>query len=182
MHFLKDIVKTAGNEYAALVSEGVEAGDVDSFIEYLVWGRTQGLENKEFSLILTFFVSKINSNQQHQITVPRLEYSVNTLTFEGESEKVQHAKISKEKGIMRYNLQVEEESLKYVEHKFIFKLTSKKINIMVYENGNDEELLCTLREFADMVQRIHPEHKFYENWQRSYALLLIDFLLFLSWL
>ena len=27
--FLKDIAKTAGNEYAALVSEGVEAGDVD---------------------------------------------------------------------------------------------------------------------------------------------------------
>jgi len=33
MDFLKDIVKTAGNEYAALVSEGVEAGDVDSFID-----------------------------------------------------------------------------------------------------------------------------------------------------
>jgi len=31
--FLKDIAKTAGNEYAALVSEGVEAGDVDSFID-----------------------------------------------------------------------------------------------------------------------------------------------------
>ena len=33
MDFLKDIAKTAGNEYAALVSEGVEAGDVDSFID-----------------------------------------------------------------------------------------------------------------------------------------------------
>ena len=31
MDFLKDIAKTAGNEYAALVSDGVEAGDVDSF-------------------------------------------------------------------------------------------------------------------------------------------------------
>jgi len=31
--FLKDIAKTAGNEYAALVSEGVEAGDVDNFID-----------------------------------------------------------------------------------------------------------------------------------------------------
>ena len=33
MDFLKDIAKTAGNEYAALVSEGVEAGDVDNFID-----------------------------------------------------------------------------------------------------------------------------------------------------
>ena len=33
MDFFKDIAKTAGNEYAALVSEGVEAGDVDSFID-----------------------------------------------------------------------------------------------------------------------------------------------------
>ena len=33
MDFLKDIAKTAGNEYAALVSEGVEAGDVDKFID-----------------------------------------------------------------------------------------------------------------------------------------------------
>ena len=33
MDFLKDIAKTAGNEYAALVSEGVEAGDVDAFID-----------------------------------------------------------------------------------------------------------------------------------------------------
>jgi len=31
--FLKDIIKTTGNEYAALVSDGVEAGDVDSFID-----------------------------------------------------------------------------------------------------------------------------------------------------
>ena len=31
--FRKDIAKTAGNEYAALVSEGVEAGDVESFID-----------------------------------------------------------------------------------------------------------------------------------------------------
>ena len=33
MDFLKDIAKTAGNEYAALVSDGVEAGDVDNFID-----------------------------------------------------------------------------------------------------------------------------------------------------
>jgi len=31
--FLKDVIKTTGNEYAALVSEGVEAGDVDAFID-----------------------------------------------------------------------------------------------------------------------------------------------------
>jgi len=33
LDFFKDIAKTAGNEYAALVSDGVEAGDVDSFID-----------------------------------------------------------------------------------------------------------------------------------------------------
>jgi RecA/RadA recombinase len=33
MDFLKEIAKTAGNEYAALVADGVEAGDVDSFID-----------------------------------------------------------------------------------------------------------------------------------------------------
>ena len=31
--FLKSIIKETGNEYATLVSEGVEAGDVDSFID-----------------------------------------------------------------------------------------------------------------------------------------------------
>ena len=31
--FLKDIAKQAGNEYASLVADGVEAGDVDSFID-----------------------------------------------------------------------------------------------------------------------------------------------------
>ncbi len=31
--FLKDIIKETGNEYATLVSDGVEAGDVDSFID-----------------------------------------------------------------------------------------------------------------------------------------------------
>jgi len=31
--FLKEIIKTTGNEYASLVSDGVEAGDVDSFID-----------------------------------------------------------------------------------------------------------------------------------------------------
>ena len=33
MDFLKSIAKEAGNEYASLVSDGVEAGDVDSFID-----------------------------------------------------------------------------------------------------------------------------------------------------
>ena len=32
-NFLKDIIKTTGNEYAALVSDGVEAGDVENFID-----------------------------------------------------------------------------------------------------------------------------------------------------
>ncbi len=31
--FLKNIIKETGNEYASLVSDGVEAGDVDSFID-----------------------------------------------------------------------------------------------------------------------------------------------------
>ena len=31
--FLKNIIKTTGNEYAALVSDGVEAGDCDTFID-----------------------------------------------------------------------------------------------------------------------------------------------------
>ena len=31
--FLKDIIKETGNEYASLVSDGVEAGDNDSFID-----------------------------------------------------------------------------------------------------------------------------------------------------
>ena len=30
--FLKDIIKTTGNEYTSLVADGVEAGDVDNFI------------------------------------------------------------------------------------------------------------------------------------------------------
>ena len=33
MSFLKDIIKEVGNEYASIVSDGVEAGDVDSFID-----------------------------------------------------------------------------------------------------------------------------------------------------
>ena len=33
VNFLKDIAKQAGNEYASLVADGVEAGDVDSFID-----------------------------------------------------------------------------------------------------------------------------------------------------
>ena len=31
--FLKDIIKETGNEYASLVSDGVAAGDVSSFID-----------------------------------------------------------------------------------------------------------------------------------------------------
>ena len=31
--FLKSIIKEVGNEYASIVSDGVEAGDVDSFID-----------------------------------------------------------------------------------------------------------------------------------------------------
>ena len=31
--FLKDIIKATGNEYASIVSDGVEAGDVESFID-----------------------------------------------------------------------------------------------------------------------------------------------------
>tara|TARA_R100001126_G_C4804787_1_gene138776 strand:+ start:462 stop:692 length:231 start_codon:yes stop_codon:yes gene_type:complete len=31
--FLKDVIKETGNEYAAVVSEGVEAGDVENFID-----------------------------------------------------------------------------------------------------------------------------------------------------
>ena len=59
--------------------------------------------------------------------------------------------MSKEKAIMQYDLQVKEESLKYVEHKFIFNLISKKIKILVYENRNNKEMLRMLREFAGMV-------------------------------
>ena len=33
MSFIKDLVKASGNEYAGSVSEGVAAGDVDSFID-----------------------------------------------------------------------------------------------------------------------------------------------------
>ena len=32
-NFLKDIIKETGNEYATLVSEGVDSGDVTSFID-----------------------------------------------------------------------------------------------------------------------------------------------------
>ena len=33
MSFIKDLVKASGNEYAGIVSDGVAAGDVDSFID-----------------------------------------------------------------------------------------------------------------------------------------------------
>ena len=31
--FLRDVIKQVGNEYASIVDDGVEAGDVDSFID-----------------------------------------------------------------------------------------------------------------------------------------------------
>ena len=31
--FLKDVIKETGNEYAGIVSDGVEAGDVENFID-----------------------------------------------------------------------------------------------------------------------------------------------------
>ena len=33
MNFIKDLVKATGNEYAGIVSDGVNAGDVDSFVD-----------------------------------------------------------------------------------------------------------------------------------------------------
>ena len=33
MSFIKDLVKSSGNEYANIVSEGVAAGDVDNFLD-----------------------------------------------------------------------------------------------------------------------------------------------------
>jgi len=33
MSFIKDLVKSSGNEYASVVSDGVSAGDVDSFVD-----------------------------------------------------------------------------------------------------------------------------------------------------
>jgi KaiC/GvpD/RAD55 family RecA-like ATPase len=33
MSFIKDLVKASGNEYANIVSDGVSAGDVDSFVD-----------------------------------------------------------------------------------------------------------------------------------------------------
>ena len=33
MSFIKDLVKSSGNEYANIVSEGVAAGDVDTFVD-----------------------------------------------------------------------------------------------------------------------------------------------------
>ena len=33
MSFIKDLVKSTGNEYASVVSDGVAAGDVDSFVD-----------------------------------------------------------------------------------------------------------------------------------------------------
>jgi len=33
MNFIKDLVKASGNEYAGIVSDGINAGDVDSFVD-----------------------------------------------------------------------------------------------------------------------------------------------------
>ena len=33
MSFFDKVIKTSGNEYASLVSDGVEAADIDSFID-----------------------------------------------------------------------------------------------------------------------------------------------------
>ena len=46
---------------------------------------------------------------------------------------------------------MKEDSLKYVKHKFIFRLQSKKIKIPVYENRNDKAFLKAPREFGDRV-------------------------------
>ena len=35
MDFLKKIIKDTGNEYASIVADGVEAGDIESFIEFV---------------------------------------------------------------------------------------------------------------------------------------------------
>ena len=46
--FLKNVVKEVGNEYASLVVDGVEAGDVDSFIDtgsYIFNGLLSGSLN-----------------------------------------------------------------------------------------------------------------------------------------
>jgi RecA/RadA recombinase len=43
--FLRDVIKQVGNEYAAIVDDGVEAGDVDSFIDtgsYILNGLLSG--------------------------------------------------------------------------------------------------------------------------------------------
>ncbi len=43
--FLKTIIKEVGNEYASIVSDGVEAGDVSSFIDtgaYILNGLLSG--------------------------------------------------------------------------------------------------------------------------------------------
>ena len=72
--FLKDIIKTTGNEYAALASDGIEGADVNSFIDTgsyifnaLLSGSIYGgLPNNKITAIAgesatgkTFFVKKI---------------------------------------------------------------------------------------------------------------------------
>ena len=46
--FLKSIIKEVGNEYAAIVDDGVEAGDVNTFIDtgsYILNGLLSGSVN-----------------------------------------------------------------------------------------------------------------------------------------
>ena len=52
--FLKDIIKSTGNEYASLVEDGVEAGDVENFIDTgsyifnaLLSGSIHGVVNEQ---------------------------------------------------------------------------------------------------------------------------------------
>ena len=59
-------------------------------------------------------------------------------------------KMTKEKAILQYELQVKEEALDYIKHTFIFNLIGKKIKILVYKNRNNKELIWMLREFANI--------------------------------
>ena len=63
--FLKNVVKDVGNEYASLASDGVAAGDVDSFIDtgsYIFNGLLSGSlhgglpENKRFNVCICCIV------------------------------------------------------------------------------------------------------------------------------
>ena len=49
--FLKEVIKTTGNEYASLVSDGVEAGDVEEFIDTGSYALNALLSGSILSLI-----------------------------------------------------------------------------------------------------------------------------------